>query len=110
MTAIRPDDYDLFFEGLIYEIVSEIERATASNAAFNSAHEGYAVILEELDELWEEVKKKRVERDPKKMTREAVQVAAMAIRFVMDVCYSPQPSDWVWVRLDRANVGHEEGK
>jgi hypothetical protein len=34
----------------------EYERAAARHGAFNSGHEGYAVIREELDELWDEVK------------------------------------------------------
>ena len=53
-----------------------------------SAHEGYAVLLEEVDELWDEVKKnpsKYAHRD-KDMRKEAIQIAAMAIRFVLDVC------------------------
>ena len=36
----------------------EYERAAARHSAFNSGHEGYAVIREELDELWGEVKTK----------------------------------------------------
>ncbi len=56
------------------------------NGAFHSAHEGYAVILEELDELWEQVRLKRSQRDVDQMRREAVQVGAMALRFLVDVC------------------------
>ena len=41
------------------EIQAEIERARAKFPAFHSQHEAYAVILEELDEFWDEVKKKR---------------------------------------------------
>jgi hypothetical protein len=50
---------------------------------FNSLHEGYAVILEELDELWEEVKEKQHSRD--RLRTEALQVAAMAIRFAAEL-------------------------
>jgi|GEM_PF-5944413 len=59
-----------------------------------SAHEGYAVILEELDELWEEIKRK--DRDKKRMRAEAVQVAAMATRFLIDVC------DIAWAQQPRS--------
>ena len=48
-----------------------------------SAHEGYAIILEELDELWDEVKKKQPDRE--KMVKEAKQVAAMALRFMLEI-------------------------
>lgn len=66
-------------------IGQEVMRARSKFAAFNSAHEGYAVILEELDELWEEVKLKRTMRDVERMRSETVQVAAMAVRFLTDV-------------------------
>ena len=35
------------------EVQEELARAQELHEPFNSAHEGYAVILEELDELWE---------------------------------------------------------
>ena len=45
---------------------------------FNSDHEGYAVIKEELEEVWDEIKK-----DNHQLAREEmVQVAAMAVKFV----------------------------
>ena len=49
---------------------------------YNSAHEGYAVILEELDELWDHVKTNQKVRDLSAMRREAAQIAACAIRFM----------------------------
>jgi hypothetical protein len=65
----------------------ELIKATRKFGPFASAHEGYAIILEEVDELWEEVK--RQHDDPKRhanMRTEATQIAAMAIRFLMDCC------------------------
>jgi hypothetical protein len=70
------------------EVRNELYRACAMFPAFNSGHEGYAVILEELDELWTEVKDNKrpdAKRVPA-MRKEATQVAAMAIRFMLDVC------------------------
>ncbi len=69
------------------DIIGEYQRAVESNDSFHSAHEGYAVILEELDELKEEVWKKKANRVRKKMYKEAMQVAAMALRFMVDICY-----------------------
>ena len=57
--------------------------------AFNSGHEGKAVIEEELDELWEEVKKKALGTSPK-MLDEAIQVGAMAARFIADICLTKE--------------------
>ena len=63
-------------------MAQEANRAASIYPKFNSAHEGYAVLLEEVDELWDEVKKKH--HDPEKMEKEAMQVGAMAIRFIYD--------------------------
>lgn len=63
------------------EVRAEVVRAIEKYPTFNSAHEGYAVIAEELDELWDEVKG----NGPVRARKEAVQVAAMAIRFMTDI-------------------------
>jgi hypothetical protein len=70
---------------LLSTVAAELERARAKYAPFNSAHEGWAIILEEVDELWDEVRKRQGERDLARMQREAIQIAAMALRFVLDV-------------------------
>ncbi len=49
---------------------------------FNSYHEGYAVLKEEVDELWDEVKLKTPDR--LKIYNEAKQVACMAIRIMQE--------------------------
>lgn len=69
------------------ELTAELKQAEAMFPSFHSVHQGYAVILEELDELWDEIRKKPEDRDPAKLRAEAVQVAAMAIRFVNDLCF-----------------------
>jgi hypothetical protein len=65
-------------------VEAEYSRVTGLFDGFNTAHEGYALLLEEIDELWVEVKRKP--RSAEKMRKEAVQVAAMAIRFLVDIC------------------------
>ena len=70
------------------EVLRELASAMVGNAPMQNAHEGYSVILEEVDELWDEVKlnpRKNPQRNAT-MRKEAIQVAAMAIRFVLDVC------------------------
>lgn len=68
------------------DVKAELERARSMHSPMQSAHEGYAVLLEEVDELWEIVKLKQSARDLNKMRKEAIQVAAMAIAFATEVC------------------------
>ena len=71
----------------IYQAVClEVETAQQNWPAMNSAHEAYAVLLEEVDELWDHVKTNQKRRDIPAMQKEAIQVAAMAIRFALEVC------------------------
>lgn len=67
----------------VQEIRNEVDRARGLHDPMNTPHEGYAVILEELDELWVEIKKKKP--DTQEMRKEAIQVAAMAVRFIEDL-------------------------
>jgi hypothetical protein len=71
---------------IIAEVMAEYNRAVEMNGPFASAHEGYAILLEEMDELKEEVWKKPKNRSKEKMREEATQVAAMANRFIFDIC------------------------
>lgn len=64
-----------------YLIAAELERA-AKWPPFNSAHEGYAILLEEMDELKAHVWANQKRRDLDGMRAEAVQVAAMAVKFI----------------------------
>lgn len=56
-----------------------------------SAEEGAMLLREELDELWDEVRRNRI---PEART-EAVQVAAMALRFITDVAPASPTVAWV---------------
>lgn len=68
--------------GYLKEVEKELKQAQANFPAFNSAHEGYAAIKEELDELWDKIKANATYDE---MEEEAIQIAAMALRFLMDV-------------------------
>ena len=63
----------------------EYTRASSNYPPFNSAHEGYAVLLEEVEELKVEVFKSPKNRDYDLMRKEAIQVVAMGLRFLIDV-------------------------
>jgi len=70
-------------------VSAELARARALHKPYNSAHEGFAILLEELDEFWDEVRKKRALRDPARMYDELVQIAAVAQRIAEDVVKPP---------------------
>lgn len=61
-------------------MLKELNRANKIHGGFHSPHEGYAIILEELDELFDEIKKKHP--DDRRMREEAIQVGAMAMKFI----------------------------
>ena len=65
-------------------VAAELTKARAKHANQNSLHEGYAVLLEEVDEFWDEVKMQTESRSPDNILKELVQVAAMAQRTAED--------------------------
>ena len=69
----------------IDEVREELLLAMQDWPAFNSAHEGFAVLLEEIDELKAHVWTNQKRRDLDAMRKEAKQIAAMALRFMIEV-------------------------
>ena len=69
------------------DVSDELDKALRKHPKFNGAHEGWAVIREEVDELWDEIKKKQKDYDLLKQKKEAIQVAAMAVRIAVELCY-----------------------
>lgn len=68
------------------ELSVELDKSIQKLPKLHSAHQAYAKTLEELDEVWCEVRRKPGKRRPKKLKRELIQVAAMALRFWMEAC------------------------
>jgi hypothetical protein len=77
------NDIAIGYSQAIYE---EMVHASSKFPAFASEHEGYAILLEEVDELWEAVKLNQ--KNPERanlICKECIQVGAMALRFLHDM-------------------------
>ncbi|MHA2065478.1 MAG: hypothetical protein ACXABY_13980 [Candidatus Thorarchaeota archaeon] len=73
--------------GQAIELVSEeLIWAMGHWPEMKSPHEGWAIIKEELDELWEVVRDNKEGVKTEALRKEATQVAAMATRFLVDLC------------------------
>lgn len=69
-------------DDLTRRVGNELLFAVEKFGPFNSPHEGWAVIKEEMDELWEHCRANTGRS--REAHQEAIQVAAMALRYVMD--------------------------
>jgi hypothetical protein len=66
-------------------VARELARARARHGNITGAHDGYAKILEEVDELWDEVRRREEFRMPGAMFGELVQIAALCQRMAGDL-------------------------
>lgn len=83
---VATDSRKLAIEAALVDIGAELQRARLKFGAFHSAHEGFAVALEEVDELRAHVWRKQRERDLDAMRNEAIQAAAMFAAFAAECC------------------------
>jgi hypothetical protein len=67
------------------DVVEEVLSARKHYGAIASAHEGYAILLEEMDEVKEHVWIKQKNRDQAKLRKELVQLAAMAVAMIVEI-------------------------
>ena len=70
---------------VVTEFYEEINRGIEKFGNYNSYHEAYAVIKEEFDELWDELKVNADNRDLTKVYEEAIQVAATSYRLAEEI-------------------------
>ncbi len=68
-------------EETLNDINVELSRAVHKHRLMASAHEGYAIMLEEVDELWDEIKAQK--QNPVAIRKEAIQIAAMALEITV---------------------------
>lgn len=67
------------------DMLDELTEANKQYPPFKNLHEAYAVMLEELDEVWDEIKMKQV--NLLRLEQELLQVGAMAAKAVALVRY-----------------------
>ena len=84
MVSISPEKAMLAQQELKI-ILAEFTSAASKHGPLNSLHEAYSVILEEVDELWEQVKLKQRLRNTANIKTEFRQIAAMALRALVDI-------------------------
>lgn len=79
-------NYDIRLWAAITEIKDEVIRAKKLFPTdFVNQHEAYAVLLEEVDELWDEIKKNQRNYDLAAQRKEAVQAGAMLCRLLVEL-------------------------
>lgn len=81
--------HDITAKGWIEDIFEEYIHASQERGNFASPHEGYAVILGELEELWHAVKQSKHGPMDRAMAQGATQIAAASLRFLVDFCRNP---------------------
>lgn len=79
LEELKTKDPELYT--ILVNVIDELYRANKKFPLFGSAHEGYAIIKEEVDELWDEIKNK--DGTKAHMRLEAKQVAATALKFII---------------------------
>ena len=67
------------------DVYRELDRARKKHKKLNSLHEGFGVLLEEIDEFWNEVKKQPKNRNKQRTYHELSQIAAVAQRIAEDL-------------------------
>lgn len=72
---------DAVISGVMLLVREELERANRKHEFFRNDHEGYAVLLEEVDELWYEIRRRN--KSQTRIREEAIQVSAMAIKLII---------------------------
>lgn len=66
-------------------VQEELAKARKTHGPQSSYHEGYGILLEEVDELWDEVRKKTHNRNHLDTLKELVQIASCAQKMAEDV-------------------------
>ena len=65
------------------DVIDEVTRAVGKHGPMHNAHEAYGIIMEEVAEFFDEVRKQTL--DHKATRKELIQIAAMACRAIIDL-------------------------
>jgi len=76
---MRPDE-------ALKQIEQEYLRASDLYPDLHSNHEAYAVIKEEVDELWDAIKKNKDTKGNNQIRHELIQIGAMVVRYLDNLC------------------------
>ena len=90
------------------ELADALDAAMTKHPATHSPHEGWAVIWEELDELWAHVRADTGRTGDAR--KEAMQVAAMGLRYALDLCRTPKPKPLPDPLDDATDLGGDEDR
>lgn len=87
MNRVEQINLDVRIDAALKAVRNELLGAVANFREFRSAHEGVAIIEEEFLELREAAYWPHKD-DTADEEKEATQLAAMAVRYLVDICYS----------------------
>jgi hypothetical protein len=77
LPKVEPDFQD--------HVAAELAKGREKHGPITGCHDGYGKILEEVDELWDEVRRKESQRSKGAMYSELVQIAALCQRMAEDL-------------------------
>jgi hypothetical protein len=67
-------------------IIPEYNQIIFKNPPLHNVHEGWAMLEQGVEQLWNEVKKDKSLRSDELMRKEAILIGATAMRFIIDLC------------------------
>jgi len=82
MDVIKYGEFTDIAELAAYEAIKVQEKY---KRGFASQHEFYGVLMEEVEELWDEIKKKETQYNRKHQVKEATQIIAVCMRFINQI-------------------------